>query len=230
MTQIDYTEAGSSLNALKFYYGTDATSTFGSSSTSLSNGYNFSDPISMNAVRGRFDYSLSDDGVILYPNKNSYSYIHQNTIFHTINRFKNYYDDDINTNICLYIGLNGSYAIPMANLTVGQGFVSMLCADIKGIQEEFPIKVNNYVDGLTDKLTFSVYRNTEMGITNIYSRTFNYSTVHTDDAGYKSVVPKFFYTGDFNGDGKMEVMEVTVNNPLGRNDWPTRCIIYDLEN
>ena len=230
MTQIDYTEAGSSLNALKFYYGTDATSTFGSSSTSLSNGYNFSDPISMNAVRGRFDYSLSDDGVILYPNKNSYSYIHQNTIFHTINRFKNYYDDDINTNICLYIGLNGSYAIPMANLTVGQGFVSMLCADIKGIQEEFPIKVNNYVDGLTDKLTFSVYRNTEMGITNIYSRTFNYSTVHTDDAGYKSVVPKFFYTGDFNGDGKMEVMEVTVNNPLGRNDWPTRCIIYDLAN
>ena len=230
MTQIDYTEAGSSLNALKFYYGTDATSTFGSSSTSLSNGYNFSDPISMNAVRGRFDYSLSDDGVILYPNKNSYSYIHQNTIFHTINRFKNYYDDDINTNICLYIGLNGSYAIPMANLTVGQGFVSMLCADIKGIQEEFPIKVNNYVDGLTDKLTFSVYRNTEMGITNIYSRTFNYSTVHTDDAGYKSVVPKFFYTGDFNGDGKMEVMEVTDNNPLGRNDWPTRCIIYDLAN
>lgn len=231
MTQIDYTEAGSSPNALKFYYGTEAASTFNSSSTLLNGGYNFSDPVAVNAIRGRFDYSISDDGVVLYPNKTPYYYINHNFIINSINRFVNYYDEDINASIFLYSGLNGTYANPMSNLTVGQGFVSMLCADIKGIQEEFPIKVNNYVDGATDKLVFKIYRNTVIGgICLIDSCTFNYSTIHTDAFGYKSVVPKFFYTGDFNGDGKMEVMEVTVNNPLGRNDWPTRCIIYDLEN
>lgn len=233
MTQINYTEAGSSLNALKFYYGTNATSTFDSSSVLLNGGYDFSDPSAVSAVRGRFDYSLSDDGIILYPYYNSYDYIHLDAgLFnHSVDRFKNYYDDYVNTQIFLYTGLNGSYATPMPNLTVGQGFINMLCTDLNGIQEEFPIKVNNFVDGTTDKLTFSVYRNMPIGgIDHLYTRTFNYSTVHTDASGYKSVVPKFFYTGDFNGDGKMEVMEVTVNNPLGRNDWPTRCIIYDLAN
>ena len=231
MTQIDYSEAGSSLNSLKFYYGTNAVSMFNSSSTLIYGGYNFNDPITVNAVRGRFDYSISDDGVILYPNKSPYYYIHQDIIPNSINRFRNYYDDDINASIFLYTGLNGSFASPMPNLTVGQGFISMLCTDLKGIQEEFPIKVNNYVDGASDKLTFSVYRKQAIGgISQIYARTFTYSTVHTDDFGYKSVVPKYFHTGDFNGDGKMEILEVTVNNPLGRNDWPTRCIIYDLEN
>ena len=231
MTQIDYVEAGSSLNALKFYYGTNATSTFNSSSVLLNGGYDFSDPSAVNAVRGRFDYSISDDGIVLYPNKSPYYFIHSNLVNNLINRFVNFYDDDINANVFLYTGLNGSYANPMSNLTVGQGFISMLCADLKGIQEEFPIKVNNYVDGSTDKLTFTIYRNMVIGgLSPIDSCTFNYSTVHTDGLGYKSVVPKYFYTGDFNGDGKMEVMEVTVNNPLGRNDWPTRCIIYDLDN
>lgn len=231
MTQIDYTEAGSSPNVLKFYYGTNAASTFNSSSTLLNGGYNFSDPIAVNAIRGRFDYSISDDGVVLYPNKSPFYYIYRNLLGISINRFVNFYDDDINASIFLYTGLKGTYANFMSNLTVGQGFISMLCADIKGIQEEFPIKVNNYVDGATDKLVFKIYRNTVIGgICLMDSCTFNYSTIHTDGFGYKSVVPKFFYTGDFNGDGKMEVMEVTVNNPLGRNDWPTRCIIYDLDN
>ena len=233
LTQINYTEEGSSPNALQFYYGTDVTSTFGTDSTLLYGGYNYSDPIAVNATRGRFDYSQSDDGIILYPNKNSYAYIHQQIgiIGPLIDRFKNFYDDDTNANIFLYTGLNGPYANPMPNLTVGQGFISMLCTDLKGIQEEFPIRVNNYVDGTTDKLTFSVYRKTVLGgMSHLYTRTFNYTTVHTDDLGYKSVVPKFFYTGDFNGDGKMEVMCITVNNPLGETNWPTRCIIYDLEN
>lgn len=231
LTQIDYMEANSSPNSLKFYYGTNASSTFNSNTTTLNGGYyNFTDPNAVDAVRGRFDYDLSDDGVILYPFKETYHRIYDP--YQNINRFKNYYDDNTNAQIYLYTGLNGSLATPTPNLTVGQGFIRMLCTDLKGLQEEFPIKVNNYVDGTTDKLTFAIYRKNVLGggVSHQYTRTFNYTTVHTDGSGYKSVVPKFYYTGDFNGDGKMEVMAVTVNNPLGRTDWPTRCIIYDLEN
>ena len=57
--------------------------------------------------------------------------------------------------------------------------------------------------GDNDQVTFRVYRaSLTVGLVSKYTRTFNFPTVLTDADGAKSIHPKFYYTGDFNGDGK----------------------------
>lgn len=117
----------------------------------------------------------------------------------------------------------------MPNLVTGKGFVDIFCADLEGGQEEYIVKVNNTVEGSDDRLVFDVYRsNVITGMMRKYTRTFNFGTVHKDPDDGKSVPPKFFYTGDFNGDGKTEVLAVTANCPYGGASLPTRCYLFDI--
>lgn len=100
---------------------------------------------------------------------------------------------------------------------------------MEGKQEEFVIKINNLVVNNTDQITFNVYRsNLYTGLSSLYTRTYNFSTVYTDSDNDKSIQPKFYYTGDFNGDGKMEVLAVSVHHPFGDTSKPSKCYVFDL--
>ena len=61
-----------------------------------------------------------------------------------------------------------------------------------------------------------------------YRRTYSFPTVSTDADGGKSVQPKFYYTGDFNGDGKVEIMAVSSHQPFGDKGKPSQCYVFDL--
>jgi len=238
LTQIDYSAAnGSSFNPLKFYYGENNTDkNYISNDTQLSEYYNnWTSPNQIRVQKGKFDYGADNDGLIVTPYPQWYSYWQHHlgaTYFrHSQNRFDNYYSGT--EKIFLYTGLNSSWASPMPNLTTEAGFIDVLCANVDGKYEDEVIKVNDVVSGSNDKVTFNVYSasaTTGLGFRYpLNSRTFNFPTVLTDANGGKSIHPKFYFTGDFNGDGKMEVLAVSCNQPFGWTDNPTKCYLFDLD-
>ena len=227
LTKIDYSANGSSLNPLQFYYGTDASDGFKVSTAQFSDGISFSNSNEIVALRGRFDYSSADDGIISYQNCNPYHYRYD--LF--FRGFQNDYNSsNVNTTIYLYPHLSNNYIGPTPSLSIGTGFIRMLCADLEGKQEEYPIKINNVVDGDDDKVTFSVYKKSSIGYHTLsYTRNFSFPTV-CNLSGFKSIQPKDYFVGDFNGDGKTEVLAMSAHNPLGGTTRPSMCYIFDLEN
>ncbi|MBD5371477.1 MAG: hypothetical protein HDR80_10125 [Bacteroides sp.] len=108
----------------------------------------------------------------------------------------------------------------------------MLCADLTGRSADQVIKVNNICSINKEKLTFTVYsRSLFGGLTQRYIRSYQPAeTVYRDKENHPSVHPKFWYTGDFNGDGKDEVLGISAHEPTGESDYPSMVFLYDLEN
>lgn len=231
LSQIGCVAGSSSFNPLRFFYGEGNTAySYTKAETQLYEWYTNAQPGQLRVAKGKFDYGTEDDGLISLPNKNSYWQHYRNsTMFrHSQNRYDNYYDGT--EKIFLYAGLNSSWASPMPNLTTEKGFVDIFCANTDGKYEEELIKVNNVVSGNYDQLTFKVYApNLYYGLGYKYTRTFNFSTVLTDSDGGKSIHPKFYHCGDFNGDGRMEVLAVSCHNPFGWTDKTSKCYLFDLE-
>jgi RHS repeat-associated protein len=231
LSQIGCSASSQSFNPLRFFYGEgNSAYSFTKSETQLSEWYTGAQPGQLRVCKGKFDYGTDDDGLISLPNKNPYwqHYRHSTSLRHSQNRFDNKYDGT--EKIFLYTGLNTNFASPMPNLTTENGFIDIFCGNIDGKYEEEVIKVNNYVSGNYDYLSFKVYAgNLYSGLSYKYTRTFNFSTILTDADGGKSIHPKFFYTGDFNGDGKMEVLAVSCHNPFGWTDKTSKCYLFDLD-
>ena len=230
LTQIDYTASGKSYNPLLFYYGRgNVASNYTKSTTQLYEWYVADNPSMIKVAKGKFDYDSGADGLIALPNLNPYwKHYRNSTMFrHSQNRFDNMYTGE--EKIFLYAGLKDSWASPMPNLFTEKGFVDIVCADLEGKQEEYVIKINNSVVSNNDQVVFHVYRsNLYSGLSKLYTRTYNFPTVYTDADDGKSIQPKFYYTGDFNGDGKMEILAVSVHQPFGDTSKPSKCYIFDL--
>ena len=233
LQKIDYSANGSSLNPLMFYYGDNsAIQGYYTDTANVFTGYTYNSRSAINAVRGRFDYLNGNDGLIVYPNNYPYYHITRNA--GVWNNSQNYFLNTYNAGDTAFIYTKLDPSIP-ANITesktLGDNFITFLTAALDGDQQESIIKVNNGVSGSYDVLSFIVYLKSASGVYQRYTtRNFYYSTVHTDPDGNKSIKPKFFYTGDFNGDGKMEIMAVSVDNPFGETNNPSTCYIYDLNN
>ena len=221
------------VNPLKFYYGENNTAYgYTHSQTQLLEWYNFTSPSQVCFTRGKFDYGTNDDGILVWPGPKDYSYWQHyrspNLFRHSQNRFDNYYSGT--EKIFLYAGLNNAYATPMPNLTTESGFIGVFCANLDGKWEDEVIKINNNVSGNNDQITFKVYApNLYTGLGYKYMRTFNFSTVLTDADGGKSIHPKFYFPGDFNGDGKVEILAVSCHQPFGWSGSPSKCYLFDLE-
>lgn len=232
LTQIDYTSLGKSFNPLVFYYGEGQKyPTFSNDSTQLYEWYVAEKPSMIKVVKGKFDYFSGMDGLIALPNLNPYwkHYRHSTAFRRSQNNFKNLYGES--EKIFLYAGLDDGWSYPMPNLLTGKGFIDILCADLEGKQQEDVVKINNVEENGNDKLTFTVYRsNLYSGMAKQYARTYNFSTIYNDNDGHKSIQPKFYYTGDFNGDGKQEVLAVSVHQPFGDTTKPSKCYVFDLVN
>ena len=230
LKQIDSSAGESELNPLVFYYGDRYTySSFSTSQTQVTNWY--SNPENAVIRKGRFDYFNNySDGLIVYPFNYAYYRIYKKggTFSHTKNYFVNCYDGTENIYIypCFQDNINLSYP-----LQTEEGFIDILCADLYGKVEDCIVKVNNTVSGNYDHITFKVYcKNITTGLMFHHETSFNFSTVHTDNDGNKSVQPKHYFTGDFNGDGKMEILAVSAANTSGETNRPSKCYIFDLVN
>lgn len=222
---------GGRYNPVELYYGSgQAEEGWTSNQTQLARAYIVDGTTSVRVQRGRFDYINGIDGLITLPIRPPYFYHHRDagTFHHSENRFDNHYTGD--EDIIIHSNLVSSGGGLMPVLKTGPGFVDILCADLLGQQEEFIIKVNNMVENGYDRLTFTTYHASAMtGLAKRHTRSFNFSTVITDRKGAKSVQPKFYYPGDFNGDGKMEILAMSVHEPFGDTGKPSKCYIFDLE-
>lgn len=240
LDKIGLNSASESFNPIQFIYGEGAEiggnrACYNYNTTQLLDWYESDNPDMIKTVKGRFDYDSNNDGLIVLPNKNPYwqHYRHSTAFRHSQNRFDNQYGSS--ERIFLYAGLSEDFADPMPELVTGPGFIDILCADLQGRQEESVIKINNNVirvtTGVKEHLKFTVYRpNLYGGMALAYERSYYFPTVYTDADGGNSIQPKFYYTGDFNGDGKIEILAVSAHQPFNDPSKPTNCYLFDLEN
>jgi RHS repeat-associated protein len=174
---------------------------------------------------------MENDGLITLPEKNSYwhHYRKEGLFNRAENRFDNLYP--ATEGIFLYTGLRKSGSDQITPLQAEVGFIDIFCANIDGKQSEEVIKVNNFVSGSNDQVIFRIYSRLGPGMKLDNTRIFNLPTVLIDNAGYKSIHPKFYFPGDFNGDGKTEILAVSCHQPFEwtGTQYSTKCYLFDLE-
>lgn len=232
VSYIRYNAGGKFFDPLRFTCGGTSSSGnyYTTSQTQLNEWYESTDPSMVKTVKGKFDYDSGSDGLIVLPNLNPY-WQNYGMVFGNHNGI--WYENKFTgqEEIFLYAGLEDSWAMPMPNLTTGTGFLDIFCADLEGTQEEFIIKANNVIDNGNDKLTFTVYRSRLIGgLETLYTRTYTLGKAHVDSKGGQSLTPKFFYPGDYNGDGKMEVMVMTPYDSFQDGKEISKCYVFDLAN
>ena len=233
VSQIDYSAGGESYNPIHFYYNTRTSGIlFDTSQTILSGYYPFSGRNGIRYTRGKFNYDAGDDGLAVYPNYPTYIKIRgvtggYNNIEYTY--FNNYYEGD--EKIFIYSGIGKNITQAGQEITTEAGFVDLLSADLDGNQQEYLIKVNNRVVNGQEQLTFRAYK---VGIfptpLEVYNKSFTLSTTYNGGNGKLSVQPKFYHVGDFNGDGKQEIMAVSANEPFGDTSLPSKVYVFDIVN
>ena len=226
LSDINYYVGSKALNPLRFFYGDDSNITegFETATTKLYEYYD-SNPKNLKSSRGRLYYEECEDVFVVYPNRNPYwRKTHDGANY---DQYINNYPED--AKIFAYSDLGSGCYMPLADLTTGKGFIDAFCADIDGRMEESLIRINNYVSGDKDIIEFSVYRIANgASLYKAYTRTYEWCAAHIDRSNGKSVYPKFFHAGDFNGDGKTEVLAISTQDPFGPDTGESVCRIFDL--
>lgn len=231
LQKIDCSSSAGSLNPLQFYYGNGSTTAqLVKTTTQLTSWFSNVTVPNLKVSKGKFDYGTENDGLISYPNLNPYyeQFIPGNLFNHSQKEYINLFAT--NQELLVYQDLATGMSIPNSVLT-GTGFVTMFSANIDGESKEEVIKINNYKNGNLDRVEFKVYKS------NLYYGLV-LSNTYTFDLGNliqymvlmpKTVHPKYFYSGDFNGDGKMEILAVSCHNPFGSSSYVSKTYIFDLE-
>ena len=229
-TRLDYSVGTAYYNPLRFYYGTDVTdNSYSQETTHLFSWHQGELMSEIKFITGRFDYLSGADGLATWSDRNPYwkAYMPGPREW-----FRNLFTGD--ENILLYSNVrqiyNSAYSLP-----TGEGFIDLIHGDIEGKQDSYIIKINNTVVNDSDQVVFKVYQlssdlygNPVLSLQ--YTRTYKFNTVHTNYYGDKSIQPKFYFTGDFNGDGRAEVLAVSAHQPFGDTSLPSTCYIFDLKN
>ncbi len=228
LTDVSYSAGGKSFNPLKFYYGDGIKPVeYDINNTKIQKSYHPTAENSVRIVKGRFDAESGNEGVLTFRNYTPYWRHYRNsTVFrHSQHRFINLYEAD--EEIFIYTNLTGDYANEHSILAE-DGFIDIICADLRGNRQDCIVKINNIVSGSNDKVIFNVYELSGTGINKTLTRTFSFPTVFTDGDGGKSIQPKFYYAGDFDGDGKMEILAVSAHHALGEKSPVSKIYIFDL--
>lgn len=236
LEEIGYTAGGQSINPLTFTYGENGvTNSYDTRTITLDYANITSNPTHNKHTRiskGKFDYTNSD-GILSFVNRNPYTYaaVFDPTTGIPACVIGNIYNDHLNDLIYITPDLENNNSL-VTTLPIGQGFVDALCMDITGTQEDYIVRVNNNLVSNTDQISFSAYRysNEQNTCTHIYTRTYNVGTAFSDVFSNKSLRPKHFHTGDFNGDGRQDIMVIICQAPLYDTNTATQCRIYDISN
>ena len=216
---------GNYFNPLQFSYGEDNTSKDYSKSITYVDDYDNSSygPQQMKIETGKFDFfNKDDDGLIVGLVKNPYykTFVENNKCF--INQYSS--DDKI----YIYTSLKNDTTVS-TQLTSENGFIDIISTNVDDSAYDEIIKINNYA-GTNDHLIFKKYKTSNEGISLEQTYTFNVGAPFIDKNGNRSVRPKYFFSGDFIGNGKKQIMAVSAHEPYGGNPIsPTKCYIFDLE-
>ena len=118
--------------------------------------------------------------------------------------------------LLVYKDLSDTYVAPVV-FTAGKGFKQLEALDVNGDGLEEPVKVN-YADS---KLSVSVY-------TNEIDPNRHSDYTYTEGSGY--VHERQIISGDFNGDGKVELLAISSCYDSDKRKHPSRALLIDLNN
>lgn len=227
---IDLCADGKYLNPLKFYYGDGNDDSYFSRSKSKTLTYLMSEEDNSNpirAIKGRFNNLNHNEGIVTYGIRYPYWHVSSKKENSFVNIYDNYNCDE---DILVYPDIESELVSPIQSIKTERGFTDILCADLDGSQQDYIIKINNNPRlDRRDELTFKIYKWMPMNILRLIdTRTYYFYKTFIDDSPRVSAQPKFFFSGDFNGDGKAEILSVSANNPFGNGDFKSSCIIFDL--
>lgn len=230
LQKIDCSSSSGGLNPLQFYYGNGSTTAqLVKTSTQLTSWFSNTTVANLKVSKGKFDYGTDNDGLISYPNLNPYyeSYEDGGLFSHSKKEYVSLFAT--NQELLVYQGLQGTMASPSVSIQAGSGFINMFSADIDGKPGEEVIKINNVKNGTQDRVEFRIYKaNLYAGLALTNTYTFDLGELLTWYST-RSVHPKYFFSGDFNGDGKMEILAVACHNPLGNTSYVSKTYIFDVE-
>jgi RHS repeat-associated protein len=173
----------------------------------------------------KFDSYYDNDALIVYPNFNSYQGVNREYL---LSHTKRYFYSKFRSDQLLFVYQNIQHpGIYPDVLMAGNGFIRLTSADIDGLPGEEIIKINNYLSNDKDVVEFNTYKHSySTGLIHQHNRHFDLGAAH-DHYGSKSVYLKTFLAGDFNGDGKMELFVIQVQNYLVSVNNP-RGYLFDL--
>lgn len=227
LSKIDCSYGTESLNPLYFHYGKNNYSkTYTKKESQTLEWYNFHEnPSAISVYKGKFDYGNDNDGIIEFPNKIGYYKGHKNgSLFsHSKNWTENKFSGT--EDIIISTGLQDDLSFGSHKVKTGNGFVDIFSANLDKFDNEEIIKINDVKGPSLDTLKFTVYTpNLYTGIGRKYVRSYALTSLNGNN-----IIPKYFHCGDFNGDGKNELLVITSCDFLG-NATQTKAWLIDLEN
>lgn len=222
--QIDCVSGGQSLNPLVFYYGEgNESNELKMDKFQLLTYYmDFEKPSQIRVAKGKINYYTQDDGLVMAPNMlHQVEYKRGNTQNYLVNQ---YVGDE---SIFVAADLERNVGSSSITLKTGAGFSEVFCMEANAAGGEEIVKINStIVEGreLIDIQVYTLPDNTE--IVHDYTLSIEFEPL-LEGKGRPSINPKFYYPGDFNGDGKIELLVVTAAN-LMESGRSSGCFLVDL--
>ena len=174
--------------------------------------------------RGRFDPTSEDEGLLLFANRQNY-----NRDFLNESGFVYKTDYTVQDRLIVTTGMHYSgQDIPCAEIAADTCFVEAFPMDVDGHAGDELVRVNNQVYGGSDITTFTVFANDGVTMRRLFSRTLAMPALTaTNSSGLKSVRPKAFLPGDFDGDGRSDLLVLSYSCP-DPSSTPGRVDLIDL--
>ena len=227
------------LNPLRFYYGSCEMGYAGIERLDKGLILSYQGSSQPNVSKGFIDNG-GKEGIIAWPNKASYWRLKRENpaspdpsvyVDLLTDSYMNMYSGE--EDILVYTGLGNETDDGLMPIKTESGFIDVLTADIDGSGQESIIRINNTAENGRDIVRFKVWKK---GTTNllehICTQTFDTGASRTDISGNESVKPKYFYAGNFLGDGKMRIaafVGVETMNIYPRDISPGLIHLFDIE-
>ena len=158
-------------------------------------------------TRGRFDYGCEDDGLLMYPNRVPYRRNHGIIQAPYSNQYLT--GDSIIATTKMHFS---NKQIFCGSLPAGEGFVEALAMDVDGYKGDELVRINNVSNNGIDSVIVNVF-DTRYGLSFRQAGKTVYRQPAISQYGRASVRPKSFIPGDFNGDGRTDLLIISHSNP-----------------
>lgn len=188
-------------NHIQLFYGEadNTNNSFLMSEVLIKEHFDFKNPYAYRVSRGRLNSENENDGLLIFWDK-----VHYNMGANS--KLQNGYNGA--EEIVIYNGLKASTTECSSTLQTGKGFIDAFCMNTDEEKGDEIIKINNYKENGIDKVFIHVYtnKNNWQGALEKYVRECIFTEIF-----YKTenIMPKYYYPGDYNGDGKMELLIIT---------------------
>ncbi len=223
LSQISLKVNGKEVNPLMFYYGNGSGSGAGYFQTDmafLSTYFANSNAPDLILRKGKFNSLVGSEGLVAYPNFNSYG-----VTGHDSKNNCTYGSLYSSTQSLLIYKNLGDYICTPVTIQAGSGFQTLIPADMDGDGNDELVRVNYALSGSNALISLTTYDK------NMTARTTSFTEEGSFTEGsWRSPIPRTFLTGDFNGDGKTELMAVGgYKTPRGDTRAQSTTTLYNLE-